>query len=38
MLALNAYRDALRLLRTREERDALRDALAAALAHDYVAE
>jgi hypothetical protein len=38
MLALPAYRAALKLLRTREERDALRDTLAAAIAHDYLAE
>jgi hypothetical protein len=38
MLALPAYRAALRLLATREERDALRDTLASALAYDYLAE
>jgi hypothetical protein len=38
MLAVPAYRAALRLLKTREERDALRDALAAAIARDYLAE
>ena len=38
MLALPAYTASLRLLCTREERDALRDTLAAALAGDYLAE
>ena len=38
LLALPAYRASLRLLRTREERDALRDCLAAAIARDYLAE
>jgi hypothetical protein len=38
MLAVPAYRASLRLLVTREERDALRDVLATALARDYLAE
>ena len=38
MLAVPAYRAALKLLQTREERDALRDTLAAALAADYLEE
>ena len=38
MLAIPAYRASLRLLATRQERDALRDVLATALARDYLAE
>jgi hypothetical protein len=38
LLTVPAYRASLKLLRTREERDALRDVLAAALAADYLAE
>ena len=38
LLAVPAYRASLRLLATREERDALRDVLATALARDYLAE
>jgi len=38
MLAIPAYRASLRLLRTREERDALRDVLCTAIAKDYLRE
>jgi hypothetical protein len=38
MLAVPAYRASLRLLKTREERDALRDVLATAIAKDYLRE
>jgi hypothetical protein len=38
MLAIPAYRAALKLLHTREERDALRDTLATAIAADYLDE